>query len=257
MSFSVSDAAYGRFMGRYAEPLAPVFADFAGIAKGARVLDVGCGPGALTAELARRVGAERVGAVDPEEHFVAACRDRVPGIEARRALAEEMPFGDAAFGAALAQLVFHFVGEPEAAAAEMRRVVEPGGIVAACTWTVRGMEMFDLFWEAAEGLVEPGAGGVEGRMRMRTEEELGTVMAGAGLEDVATDTLRVEAAYEDFEDFWTPITRAPGPIGAFYGRIRDDHRAGIRERLRERLGDPAGAFTLHGAACAVRARVPS
>ncbi|MEN3311290.1 MAG: hypothetical protein V7645_619, partial [Actinomycetota bacterium] len=50
---SLSDAdAYDRFMGRYSRPLAVPFADFAGLPLDGRVLDVGCGPGALTAELA-------------------------------------------------------------------------------------------------------------------------------------------------------------------------------------------------------------
>ena len=63
---SLSDAdAYDRFMGRYSRPLAVPFADFAGLPLDGRVLDVGCGPGALTAELARRAGPGRVTAVRP------------------------------------------------------------------------------------------------------------------------------------------------------------------------------------------------
>ena len=57
MSFEVSADAYMRFMGQYSEPLAREFADLAGIGVGQRVLDVGCGPGALTAELVKRAGA--------------------------------------------------------------------------------------------------------------------------------------------------------------------------------------------------------
>jgi len=76
---SLSDAdAYDRFMGRYSRPLAVPFADFAGLPLDGRVLDVGCGPGALTAELARRTRPERVTAVDPSEEFVAALRGRHP-----------------------------------------------------------------------------------------------------------------------------------------------------------------------------------
>ena len=78
MSFDVSADAYMRFMGRYSEPLAVLFADLAEVGPGQRVLDVGCGPGALTAELVRRVGAGAVSAVEPSESFVAAVRERLP-----------------------------------------------------------------------------------------------------------------------------------------------------------------------------------
>ncbi len=78
MSFVVPGDAYDRFVGRYSRLIAPRFVDFARVGAGP-VLDLGCGPGALTAELAARHGADRTAAVDPSEPFVAACRARVPG----------------------------------------------------------------------------------------------------------------------------------------------------------------------------------
>jgi ubiquinone/menaquinone biosynthesis C-methylase UbiE len=101
-------------MGRYSLPLAPLFADFAGVEAGQRVLDVGCGPGALAAELIDRVGAASVSAVDPSESFVDAVRERHPDVEVRQAAAEELPFPDDSFDAALAQLVVHFMNDPVA-----------------------------------------------------------------------------------------------------------------------------------------------
>jgi trans-aconitate methyltransferase len=96
MSFAVAPDAYDRFMGRYSVPLAPKLADFASVAAGQRALDVGCGPGALTAELVRRLGPAAVAAVDPSEPFVAAARERHPGVSVQRAAAEELPFEDEA-----------------------------------------------------------------------------------------------------------------------------------------------------------------
>src|SRR5437763_3355304 len=109
-------------MGRYSTQLAAQMADLAGVEAGQRVLDVGCGPGALTSELVARVGAESVSAVDPSESFVAAAKARNPGVDVRLATAEELPFPDASFDAALAQLVVHFMADPRAGIAEMRRV---------------------------------------------------------------------------------------------------------------------------------------
>jgi len=88
VGFDVAADAYSRFMGRYSIPLAPRFADFAGIASGQSVLDVGCGPGALTAELVTRVGASSVSAVDPSSPFVEAVRERHRGVRVQRAAAE-------------------------------------------------------------------------------------------------------------------------------------------------------------------------
>src|SRR5580765_6957376 len=114
-------------MGRYSVPLAPAFADFAAVTAGQRVLDVGCGPGALTTELAQRLGPEAVSAVDPSEPFVAAARERLPGVAVQRAAAEELPFADDSFDASLAQLVVHFMSDPVAGLREMARVTRQGG----------------------------------------------------------------------------------------------------------------------------------
>src|SRR2546430_1552171 len=126
-TFQVPGESYDRFMGRYSAPLAVAFADGAGIEPRQTALDVGCGPGALTAELVRRVGPESVAAIDPSEPFVEACRRRYPEVDVRLGQAEKLPYPDGRFDAALAQLVLHFVSDPDAAACEMRRVVREGG----------------------------------------------------------------------------------------------------------------------------------
>ena len=56
----------------------------------------------------------------------------------QRAAAEELPFGDDAFDAALAQLVVHFMADAVAGLREMARVTRPGGVVAACVWDHAG-----------------------------------------------------------------------------------------------------------------------
>src|ERR671916_108381 len=138
-------------MGRLSEPLAAEFADACGVGPGQRVLDVGCGPGALTAELVRRVGSQAVTAVDPSEPFVAAARERHPTVEVLQASAESLPFEDGVFDVALAQLVVHFMADPVAGLREMARVTHPGGVVAACVWDHEGGGgPLTLFWRVAQ-----------------------------------------------------------------------------------------------------------
>src|SRR5262249_59140786 len=91
MSFDVSAEAYTRFMGRYSEPLAARFADLAGVRRGQRALDVGCGPGALTAELAGRLGGGPGCAGDPPGAFAGAGAGGLARGAGRRAGARPPP----------------------------------------------------------------------------------------------------------------------------------------------------------------------
>ena len=151
--FDVAPDAYDRFMGRYSTLLSPQLADLAGIAPPQRAIDVGSGPGALTRELVARLGAAAVAAVDPSASFVEAIRARYAGVDVRAASAEDLPFDDDAFDAALAQLVVHFMTDPVGGISEMRRVTRPGGVVAACVWDhAGGMGPLGLFWNTAREL---------------------------------------------------------------------------------------------------------
>src|SRR5919106_2755860 len=149
MSFDVPPDAYGRFMGRFSEPLADAFVDLVQPRTGMRVLDVGCGPGALTARLAARLGQEAVAAIDPSPSFVDAVRTRLPHIDVRQSTAEQLPFADNEFEVCLAQLVVHFMTEPVTGIAQMARVTKPGGTIGACVWDHAGERgPLSLFWRA-------------------------------------------------------------------------------------------------------------
>jgi SAM-dependent methyltransferase len=256
VSFIASGPQYFRFMGRWSRELAPPFIEFAGVEPAMRVLDVGCGPGALTAPLAGRLGAERVAAIDPSEPFVTAIRERLSDVDVRTGVAEELPFDNGRFDAALAQLVVNFMQDAPAGVGEMRRVVRPGGVVAAAVWGYEdGMEMLRAFWDAASEIDRdaPDEGSV---MRYRTAAELDELWRETGLESVEVDALVVEQTYAAFDELWEPFTFGIGPAGAWVATLDDDRRAELREALHRRLGSPDGAFTLSAKAWAARGRVP-
>ncbi len=249
MSFTVAADAYDRFMGRYSAPLAPRFADVAGVAPGQSVLDVGCGPGALTTELVRRLGTDAVTAVDPSEPFVAAARERHPGVEVAQASAEALPFEDGRFDAALAQLVVHFMTDPVAGLAEMARVTRTGGVVATCVWDhAGGNSPLSVFWDAVHEL-DPGAED-ESRLAGSREGHLGELLADAGLGEIAETSIEARVEHETFEEWWEPFELGVGPAGAYTSRIDIAARAALRERCREML--PAAPFTLTAGAWAAR-----
>jgi ubiquinone/menaquinone biosynthesis C-methylase UbiE len=132
MSFTVGTDAYARHVGRYGAALSAAHPDAARVVPGDRALDVGCGPGVLLAELARRLGPDRVAGVDPSEPFVAAARASVPGADVRVAPAEQLPFDADAFDVVLSQLVVNFMTDAEAGVGEMGRVARR--TVTSCVW---------------------------------------------------------------------------------------------------------------------------
>jgi SAM-dependent methyltransferase len=236
MSFDVAAEAYDRFMGRYSVPLSPQLADLAGVTAGQHVLDVGCGPGALTSELVRRVGAGNVAAVDPSEPFVAAVAARNPGVIVQRAAAEDLPFADGRFDATLAQLVVHFMTDPVAGLTEMARVTRSGGVVAACVWDFAGERApLSDFWAAAREL-DPQVDD-ESRLAGVREGDLVELMDAAGLRDVSEATLIVRLEHPTFDAWWEPYLGGVGPAGSLVAGLSPQRQVELRERCRARLPD--------------------
>ena len=245
MSFEVSADAYLRFMGKYSEPLAGQFADLAGIRAGLRVLDVGCGPGALTAELVRRTGPDAVSAVEPSASFAAAARERLPEVEIRQSPAEQLPFPDATFDATLAQLVVHFMTDPVRGLREMGRVTRPGGVVGACVWDhAGGRGPLAAFWRAVREL-DPAADDESGLPGVR-EGDLARLFDEAGLGGAWAGTLTVRVRQASFEQWWEPFTLGVGPAGAYLASLTPDSQTALREQCRRLL--PAGPIEISATA---------
>lgn len=249
MTFLVGADAYDRFMGRYSTPLAPQLADFARVEAGQSVLDVGCGPGALTGELVRLLGSASVSAVDPSETFVAAARERHPDVTVQRAAAEQLPFPDQVFDAALAQLVVHFMTDPVLGLCEMGRVVRQEGVVAACVWDHGGDKgPLSLFWAAAR-MIDPAIKD-ESQLAGSREGHLGELFNEAGLRNVEEGVLSVQVEHPSFDEWWEPFTLGVGPAGGFVASLDAKGRAKIREQCRKML--PAAPFALEAQAWAAR-----
>lgn len=196
------------------------------------------------------VGAE-VTAVDPSPPFVEAASAALPDVEVARGTAEDLPWADGSFAAALSQLVLMFMSDPDAALAEMIRVVTPGGTVAAATWDYPRMGMLATFWGAVHDVI-PSQGGEGAALPFGTVETLAEQWTRSGLDEVHTDILEVSETYADAEDCWRPLTYGVGPAGDFARSLDAGDLARVREAFVARIGGESSPFTLTAFAPVVR-----
>jgi ubiquinone/menaquinone biosynthesis C-methylase UbiE len=124
----------------YVDPVTEVVAELAKL-RGCRVLDVGCGPGSVLAQLARRFAIEGVG-IDASPKMIEVARREAPEIEFHVGRAEDLPLADATFDAVVSRMVVHHLDRPRAFP-EMRRVLRAGGRVVVTTTDPDG---FETFW---------------------------------------------------------------------------------------------------------------
>lgn len=263
-SFTVHDAdGYEQLMGRWSRKLAVGFVDFAGIATGDRVLDVGCGTGSLTFELAARSEPKQIAAIDYAETFVEAARRRNTDarVTIEQADATALPFEDDVFDRAMALLVLHFVPDAPLAIREMRRVVKSGGVVAAVVWDHQGgMPGMRMIVDTLAALSEPGR---QLRSRyifqpMMQPGEMKQAFIDQGLKDVAETQLLLRMNYQNFDDLWAPIAAGEGPIGKFVGTLEaaELDRVAAAARDAYESGRPDGPRSFANVAWAVKGSVP-
>lgn len=248
LTFEAAADTYDLHVGRYTRALARAHVRLLDLHRRSDVLEVGCGPGALTEALASVVGGTHVCAVEPSEPFVEACRRRVPDAEVRIGSAEELPDFDRDFAVATSQLVLNVMSDADAGVASMRGTVRTGGVVASVVWDYRaGMRMLRAFWDAALELDRDAPD--EGRtMAHCTPAGLRALWRRAGLHRVKTGELVVDARYGDYDDFWAPFETGISPSGAYCASLEPDHREALRRLVHSRLGSPDGPFVLRARA---------
>jgi SAM-dependent methyltransferase len=255
--------AYERFLGRWSRLLAGPFAGFARPPEDGHVLDIGCGTGSLALALAERGRRGRVAGIDIALPYLAFARRRPGGggIDFAAGDACRLPYAGRGFAAALAQLSLNFVPDAALAVREMRRVIRPGGIVAAAVWDFRGGLVFQrLFWDTAAGL-DPGAGAARDRLfssPLALPDGLPNLWREAGLAAIERSSITIRMEYADFADYWEPLLGGQGPVGAYVKSLPPAQRRVIEESVRASYlcGAPDGARSMTATAWAIRGVVP-
>ncbi|HEV8249985.1 MAG TPA: methyltransferase domain-containing protein [Gaiellaceae bacterium] len=188
---------------------------------GKRVLDIGCGTGAHMAILAAHFGCEVAG-LDASEGMLAQARAKLPEADLRLGPAEQLPFADASFDAALMVMVAHHLDRPRAFA-EARRVLEPAGRLLILT---SNPDAFPRFWMA--GLF-PSYAAVE-RARFPSFEALESELRSAGFRHVRRIDHRVPRRFSREE----ALAKLRGRYASTFELLGDrEYAAGVERAARE------------------------
>jgi ubiquinone/menaquinone biosynthesis C-methylase UbiE len=194
------DLVTGRVTRRVVRPLL----DAAGVGAGVRLLDLATGPGHMAAAAADR-GAAATG-VDIAAGMLALAREREPRVHFVEGDAEALPFEDGEFDAAVAAFVFNHLPQPEAAAAELARVLAPGSRLALCVWDAPPRSrLVRLLGEATRAAGAQADGAVPAgpdTFRFAHTAELEALFAGAGFERPAIEALDLTLEAGDPDELW-------------------------------------------------------
>jgi SAM-dependent methyltransferase len=250
-------------MGRWSRRLAPLFIQFAGIAGAKRILDVGCGTGNLSYALAQNPEIGGVRGLDFSPVYIEHAK-RQNGdnrIDFQVGDACALPFPDASFDHTLSMLVLQFIPEAHLAVREMRRVTQPGGIVAAATWDTRGgFVSYRMIFDTAAMLHQSGR---ERRAKAYTRPmtrpgDLARAWRDAGLINVVDDMLTIRMDFVSFADFWAPAEGKDGPVADYVGTLDVDAKARLQDAVEQAYldGDPDGARSYAATAWVVKGNVP-
>jgi SAM-dependent methyltransferase len=250
---------YEQLMGRWSRRLAPSLIGFGGLDDGDRVLDLGCGTGNLSFALPALADIGSVVGIDPAESYVAAARARNsdPRFTFDVGDARALPYPDASFDRAFSLLVLQFIPEARKAVEELRRVVRPGGTIAAAVWDgYGGQPSGRIFWDIA-GVLDPSLERPLFRP-LNSPGEMEGLWRDLGLRDVEQVSLLIRMEFQSFEDYWTPFASGEGPQGQYVVRLAAEKREVLKEHLRRAYvaNRPDGPRSMVAVAWACRGTVP-
>ena len=251
---------YEHYMGRWSRQMAAKFIAWLAPPRRAAWLDIGCGTGALTATILSECNPKSVLAVDQSKDFIAYAQAHVSDkrVHFEMADAQKLPAPDASIDVVASALVLNFIPDKAQALAEMKRVLEPKGLLSFYVWDYPGggMGFIDAFWKAAAEL-DPKARALDeaSRFPFCTRAGLAQLCAEAGMPSPDIEALEIETVFPDFEAFWRPFTLGAGPAPGYCMSLPEAERNGLKARLKEKVGSN-GPIGLVGRAWAVKALLP-
>jgi len=253
--------AYESFMGRWSRQVADRFLDWLAPMPDWNWLDFGCGTGALSQAVCRRVQPNSVVGCDPSPDFVAYARNHVADCPVTFVVTngDSLPGREGGFDAIVSGLVLNFLTEPLAAVQSMGERLRPGGTVGAYVWDyAEGMQFLRIFWQEAT-ILNPLAADLDEARRfpLCQPDRLADLLRRAGMREIATTALEINTVFRTFDDLWSPFLAGTGPAPSYVASLDADAQNDLAFHLRQRLMPaPDGSISLTARAFGVRGTRP-
>lgn len=253
----IAGDAYEPFIGRWSRLVGREFLAWLAPPANARWLDLGCGTGALTANILANAAPALICSLDASPGYIKFARRHVADSRVSFAVADalDLPVATDSIDVLVSGLVINFIAEPERAIAEMVRVVRTNGAVALYVWDYAGeMQLLRRFWDAAAALDERAQTADEGpRFPLCNPAALEALLGTAGLTHIQSSAIAVRTRFRDFSDYWEPFLGGQGPAPGYVATLNERQRLELRERLQATLPTAAdGSIELVARAWAVR-----
>jgi SAM-dependent methyltransferase len=240
--------AYERLMGRWSRLVGKQFLNWIKVPHNKSWLDAGCGNGAFTEEICAISQPSSIIGVDPADAQLAFARTR-PGLKDvvfQVGDAQALPFYDVQFDASVMALAISFVPDAAKAVAELSRVTRSGGTVATYMWDLPGggLPLAPIYRTLKTiGHLPP----MPSNAAVSRIEALQALWIEAGLTAVETTVLKIEVAFNDFEDFWESNTIRIGPQGKFMDSLDVSVVAQLKQELKSSMPVQSDGRILYGA----------
>ncbi len=235
ITFDAADD-YERYMSVWSRAVGEKFLAWLAPPKNARWLDAGCGTGAFSEMIVKRTAPKTVMGIDPSPEQIAHARGHIPGVTFQLADAMALPFKDGEFDIVVSALVLHFIPDRAKAFAEMKRVLRPGGIVAAYTWERTSSAEFAPYAPMVHEFRKLGVDPIMSPLvPEQSPDGMQATLEKTGFSDIEVKRIEVSRTFRDFGDYWDTQALAFSPTGKTIAKLDAGQRSRLQDAMRAAL----------------------